>query len=255
MRPACMQLRRPCRCQTPPSCTPMGCCVSAVWARQPTPAEPRRGRRRAVRPACAPALTRSHPACATTAAGADGDPYWTRVWPSAIALAQMLLQRPQLVAGRKVCDLGCGLGVGGIAAALAGDAPQRLPPQRRCWTTARACAAGSVDHRSGRCRWIARPAPRAAQHATARAGWACRLCSVMPPPSKRAAGCGRASCRCQRGGADGQGAPGPAVCHADRAGLGPHPGDAPTWREVAGGWTAWLLTVLVARLRAHWAAR
>jgi len=50
----------------------------------------------------------------------DGDPYWTRVWPSAIALARELLQRPQLVAGLRVADLGAGLGVAGIAAALAG---------------------------------------------------------------------------------------------------------------------------------------
>ena len=42
------------------------------------------------------------------------------MWPSAIALAQQLLQRPQLVAGKKVADLGAGLGVAGIAAALAG---------------------------------------------------------------------------------------------------------------------------------------
>ena len=39
-------------------------------------------------------------------AGSDGDPYWTRVWPSAIALASELLARPQLVAGLRVADLG-----------------------------------------------------------------------------------------------------------------------------------------------------
>jgi TolA-binding protein len=44
------------------------------------------------------------------------------VWPSAISLAQQLLQRPELVAGKKVADLGAGLGVAGIAAALAGAA-------------------------------------------------------------------------------------------------------------------------------------
>eukprot|EP00775_Hariotina_reticulata_P012326 gene12326-12461_t len=52
--------------------------------------------------------------------GIDGDPYWARVWPSAISLAQQLLQRPHLVAGKRVADLGAGLGVAGIAAALAG---------------------------------------------------------------------------------------------------------------------------------------
>ncbi|KXZ50506.1 hypothetical protein GPECTOR_16g681 [Gonium pectorale] len=50
----------------------------------------------------------------------DADPYWTRAWPSAIALAATLLQRPELVAGRTVADLGAGLGLAGIAAALAG---------------------------------------------------------------------------------------------------------------------------------------
>ena len=57
------------------------------------------------------------------AAGAvDCDPYWTRVWPSAVALAHQLLARPELVAGARVADLGAGLGVAGLAAALAGAA-------------------------------------------------------------------------------------------------------------------------------------
>jgi predicted nicotinamide N-methyase len=50
----------------------------------------------------------------------DGDPYWARVWPSAVALAECLLRRPELVRGRRVADVGAGLGVAGIAAALAG---------------------------------------------------------------------------------------------------------------------------------------
>lgn len=53
-------------------------------------------------------------------AGTDGDPYWTRVWPSAVALAHQLLKRPELVRGCSVADLGAGLGVAGLAAALAG---------------------------------------------------------------------------------------------------------------------------------------
>ena len=48
------------------------------------------------------------------------DPYWCRVWPSALALAQLILQHPKLVAGKSVCDIGSGLGLAGIAAALAG---------------------------------------------------------------------------------------------------------------------------------------
>ena len=50
----------------------------------------------------------------------DRDPYWARPWPSAVALAAALLERPPLVAGRSVADLGSGLGLAGIAAALAG---------------------------------------------------------------------------------------------------------------------------------------
>ncbi|KAL3149551.1 hypothetical protein ABBQ32_002330 [Trebouxia sp. C0010 RCD-2024] len=50
----------------------------------------------------------------------DRDPYWCRLWPSAVALAQFILQQPELVKGKRVCDIGCGLGLAGIAAALAG---------------------------------------------------------------------------------------------------------------------------------------
>lgn len=34
--------------------------------------------------------------------GLDRDPYWCRAWPSAICLAQQLLQRPELVAGERL---------------------------------------------------------------------------------------------------------------------------------------------------------
>lgn len=50
----------------------------------------------------------------------DKDPYWARPWPSAVALATALLQRPELVAGKTVAELGAGLGLAGIAAAMAG---------------------------------------------------------------------------------------------------------------------------------------
>lgn len=55
----------------------------------------------------------------------DSDPYWTRVWPSAVALAHQLLKRPELVRGATVADLGSGLGVAGLAAALAGTEQRR----------------------------------------------------------------------------------------------------------------------------------
>lgn len=51
----------------------------------------------------------------------DRDSHWCHLWPSALALATELLQRPALVAGRRCYELGCGLGLAGLAAALAGD--------------------------------------------------------------------------------------------------------------------------------------
>ncbi|KAK9906788.1 hypothetical protein WJX75_008015 [Coccomyxa subellipsoidea] len=50
----------------------------------------------------------------------DRDPYWSRPWPSAVALAKLILQQPSIVADRRVCEVGAGLGIASIAAALAG---------------------------------------------------------------------------------------------------------------------------------------
>eukprot|EP00959_Pyramimonas_sp_CCMP1952_P174566 3648105-Pyramimonas_sp.AAC.2 len=57
----------------------------------------------------------------------DADPYWATLWPSAVSLASILQEEPELVAGARVCDLGAGLGLGGIGAALAGarEVPHR----------------------------------------------------------------------------------------------------------------------------------
>ncbi len=45
-------------------------------------------------------------------------PYWAELWPSAMALARAIARRP--LTGRRVIELGCGLGLPAIAAALAG---------------------------------------------------------------------------------------------------------------------------------------
>src|SRR5215211_884562 len=45
-------------------------------------------------------------------------PYWAELWPSAEALARVLSRRP--LTGRRVIELGCGLGLPSIAAALSG---------------------------------------------------------------------------------------------------------------------------------------
>ena len=46
--------------------------------------------------------------------------YWLFCWASGHVLARHLLERPEVVAGRRVLDFGCGSGVVAIAAALAG---------------------------------------------------------------------------------------------------------------------------------------
>ena len=45
-------------------------------------------------------------------------PYWAELWPSALALARVIARRP--LTGRRVIELGCGLGLPALAAALAG---------------------------------------------------------------------------------------------------------------------------------------
>ncbi len=50
----------------------------------------------------------------------DRPAYWAQLWPSAIALARRLAREPALVCGRSVLEVGCGLGLGAVAASLAG---------------------------------------------------------------------------------------------------------------------------------------
>jgi len=47
-------------------------------------------------------------------------PYWAEIWPSGIALASTLLQSPDLVRGKPVVELGCGVGITAAAAMMAG---------------------------------------------------------------------------------------------------------------------------------------
>jgi predicted nicotinamide N-methyase len=49
-------------------------------------------------------------------------PFWAFAWPGGQALARLVLDRPGLVRGQRVLDLGAGGGVAAIAAALAGAA-------------------------------------------------------------------------------------------------------------------------------------
>jgi predicted nicotinamide N-methyase len=57
------------------------------------------------------------------AAGEEADfgpPYWAYPWGGGLALARHFLDRPEIVAGRRVLDLGAGSGLVAIAAAKAG---------------------------------------------------------------------------------------------------------------------------------------
>jgi len=47
-------------------------------------------------------------------------PYWVELWPSSLALGQWLGERREQVAGRRVLDLGCGLGLTALVAASLG---------------------------------------------------------------------------------------------------------------------------------------
>lgn len=43
-------------------------------------------------------------------------PHWAEVWPSGMALADAILDEPEIVRGKRVLEFGCGLGVTAIAA-------------------------------------------------------------------------------------------------------------------------------------------
>lgn len=67
---------------------------------------------------------------------ADGEapPFWAFCWGSGQALARHLLDRPEIVRGKTVVDLGAGSGIAGLAAARAGAAhvlALDLDPQSR----------------------------------------------------------------------------------------------------------------------------
>lgn len=47
-------------------------------------------------------------------------PYWAELWPSGIALADAIEAEPERLRGRRVLELGCGLGVTAIAALRVG---------------------------------------------------------------------------------------------------------------------------------------
>jgi predicted nicotinamide N-methyase len=54
--------------------------------------------------------------------GPSARPFWAFAWPGGQALARYIINHPGDVAGRHVVDLGCGSGIAGIVAAMAGAA-------------------------------------------------------------------------------------------------------------------------------------
>lgn len=46
-------------------------------------------------------------------------PYWAEIWPASVGLARRLMRGPELV-GVQALDLGCGIGIAGLAAATKG---------------------------------------------------------------------------------------------------------------------------------------
>ena len=80
----------------------------------------------------------------------ERDPYWSRPWPAALVMAATILARPELVCGKHVCEIGAGLGIAGIAAALAGTPLHLQWPGRYCMMH-KAChllAGFAQEHRS-----------------------------------------------------------------------------------------------------------
>ncbi len=47
-------------------------------------------------------------------------PYWAEIWPAAIGLSEYLSLNPSLVMGKKVVEIGCGLGLPGLVAGRLG---------------------------------------------------------------------------------------------------------------------------------------
>jgi predicted nicotinamide N-methyase len=50
----------------------------------------------------------------------DYMPYWAYLWPGALLLAETVLREPWSAAQRRVLEIGCGLGMAGLAALAAG---------------------------------------------------------------------------------------------------------------------------------------
>ena len=89
----------------------------------------------------------------------DAIPYYAALWPSATALAGVLWELREKVAGRRVLELGCGLGLPSIVAAKLGATvtASDFHPDVRPWCETNA-AANHVPLTFQACDWISPPA-------------------------------------------------------------------------------------------------
>jgi predicted nicotinamide N-methyase len=96
-------------------------------------------------------------------------PFWARLWPGGVALADFLLSRmASEMRGQAVIDLGCGLGCAGIAAGIAGASVTLSDGNATAlaFAAANARANGVADARTLALDWT-RPPPELPRHAVA----------------------------------------------------------------------------------------
>ena len=88
----------------------------------------------------------------------DAIPYYAALWPSAHALASVLWEQRDALAGRRVLELGCGLGLPSIVAARLGASVTATDfhPDAGAWCEANA-AANHVALTFAACDWSAPP--------------------------------------------------------------------------------------------------
>ena len=114
-------------------------------------------------------------------------PYWAELWPSGLALARRVAVRA--LHGARTLELGCGLALPSLAAAIAGGRASRPTGRRRrsswCATTPRATAS--------RWRPSAPTGPRRTRCSSARRGTSCSA-----PTCSTSAATRSCCCRCSR---------------------------------------------------------